>query len=111
MHIAICGFGAIGSLLAAHLPHHDLTILGRGAHFDAVKETHRLKVSGLQEEQVQTQRWKFVSSPKMIGAGDIALITCKAYDVEEMLEHMRCKLKVIFSNGIFDMPQGNKKCP
>jgi 2-dehydropantoate 2-reductase len=74
MNIIVYGAGAIGSVYAAKLAgHHDVTLVGRPAHVDAIARDG-LRVVGREERVV---RVRAVSQLGAIGADTLVLLTTK----------------------------------
>jgi len=83
--ILIAGAGAIGSILGGmlHDAGHDVTLLGRRAHLDAIARSG-LKISGLLGARV-VSGMKLVDDPaRLAGRFGLILCTVKSYDTESI---------------------------
>ena len=96
-HIVVMGAGAIGSLIGGWLSRagFEVTLVGRRAHVDAIKK-NGLRVSGLES---------FTANPEATTkppAGDLYLLTVKAYDVSGALSALpRGDVPIVgFQNGM-----------
>ncbi|HKQ38597.1 MAG TPA: 2-dehydropantoate 2-reductase N-terminal domain-containing protein, partial [Verrucomicrobiae bacterium] len=77
MKIIVFGAGAIGSIYAAKLAaHHDVTIIGRAAHVDAIKRDG-LHIRGREELKV---RLKAATEIEQIEPSTLILLTSKVHD-------------------------------
>jgi 2-dehydropantoate 2-reductase len=77
MNIVVYGAGAIGSVYAAKLAdHHDVTLVGRPAHVDAIARDG-LRIVGREERVV---RVRAVSRLDAIGPDTLVLLTTKVND-------------------------------
>lgn len=75
--VVVVGGGAIGSLYAAKIAaHHDVTLVARPAHVDAVNR-HGLRVTGL---QTMTAQVAAVTRLEDVGARALVLLTTKVND-------------------------------
>lgn len=91
--ILIAGAGAIGSILGGmlHEAGHDVTLLGRRAHLDAVAR-RGLKISGLLGNRT-VSGMKLADDPAKLGARfDLILCTVKSYDTESIATALRDRL-------------------
>ncbi len=81
-HVIILGAGAIGSLYAAHLAsHHDVTVVARAAHADAING-NGLRVVGLEE---RTCRVRAVTRVDAIAPRTLILLTTKVNDTRRAI--------------------------
>ncbi|MGC2495043.1 ketopantoate reductase family protein [Candidatus Binatus sp.] len=91
--ILIAGAGAIGSILGGmlHEAGHDVTLLGRRTHLDAVAR-RGLKISGLLGDRT-VGGMKLADDPAKLG-GRFGLILCavKSYDTESITAALRERL-------------------
>jgi 2-dehydropantoate 2-reductase len=75
--VIVLGAGAIGSLYAAHLaPHHDVTVVARQPHVDAIN-VHGLRVVGLEERTVHVRA---VTRLDAVAPCTLILLTTKVND-------------------------------
>jgi 2-dehydropantoate 2-reductase len=91
--ILIAGAGAIGSILGGmlHDAGHEVTLLGRRAHLDAIAR-HGLKISGLLGERTVTGM-KLAGDPAELGVRfGLILCTVKSYDTESIAAALRDRL-------------------
>jgi 2-dehydropantoate 2-reductase len=104
--ILIAGAGAIGSILGGmlHDAGHDVTMLGRRAHMNAIARGG-LKISGLLGERSVTGM-KLADDPTRL-AGKFGLILCavKSYDTESIADALAARLNndgviVSMQNGL-----------
>ncbi|HBT20810.1 MAG TPA: 2-dehydropantoate 2-reductase [Peptococcaceae bacterium] len=85
MKIAVLGAGAIGSVFGGFLAKagHDVTLLGRSWHMDAIN-SHGLRIEGIWGEHLITNL-KTADRESMLQSGyELILITVKSYDTEKM---------------------------
>jgi len=104
--ILVAGAGAIGSILGGmlHDAGHDVTLLGRRAHLDAI-ERGGLRISGLLGERTVTGM-RLADDPAKLG-GRFGLIFCavKSYDTEAIAARLAGRLSddgviVSMQNGL-----------
>ncbi|MGZ8401310.1 MAG: ketopantoate reductase family protein [Methyloceanibacter sp.] len=82
MRICIFGAGAIGGLIAGRLAlaGEDVTVIGRGAHFTAIKakgiELH------WQDGRIETARVKAIDTAASAGQQDLVVLAVKAHSLE-----------------------------
>ncbi|MFB6090618.1 MAG: ketopantoate reductase family protein, partial [Halobellus sp.] len=87
MEIVVFGAGSIGSLLGgllARVPAHEVTLVGREAHVEAIRRDG-LRISGIEEFTVRP-------TATTDGTGlsaDLALVTVKAFDTEAAASELR----------------------
>ena len=83
MKICIYGAGAVGGLLAAWLARagHDVSVLARGAHLDAIR-AHGLRVRS--NDQVQAFKLRAESDPARLGPQDYVLVVVKAQSLTDV---------------------------
>ena len=90
MKVIVLGAGAIGSLYAAKLSSlHDVTIVGRAAHVDAINE-HGLRVTGREE---MTCRIRAATEVEAVPPGALLLLTTKVNDNRRAVEPLAAKLR------------------
>jgi len=85
MKICIYGAGAVGGLMAAWLARsgHDVSVIARGAHLEAIRrEGLRVRSSG----QIESFRIKAESDPARLGAQDYVIVAVKAPSLTEVAE-------------------------
>jgi 2-dehydropantoate 2-reductase len=104
--ILVAGAGAIGSVLGAVLgaAGHDVTLLGRKAHIDAIARDG-LKLSGIFGERVVRGFKLAESADKLSGRFDLVLLTVKSYDTDKMAAALTDRINeggiiVSMQNGI-----------
>lgn len=86
MRICIFGAGAIGGYLAVGLAEagHDISIIARGAHLEAVQENGlRLKTEDGRERRVQVRA---TDDPGVLGPQDLVICALKAHQSWENAE-------------------------
>jgi 2-dehydropantoate 2-reductase len=105
MKIAIYGAGVIGGLLAAHWSRggHDVSVIARGAHLDAIK-AHGLRLD--EPEQSYTVRLRASADPAELGPQNLVVVTTKTPALAEVAKAIGPLLGpdtlVAFSvNGVF----------
>src|SRR2546427_5160195 len=83
--ILVAGAGALGSVFGGLLRRagHPVTLLGRGAHLDAIA-AHGVRIGGLWGEHVVTGFAGAYSAPQLAPGFDAILITVKSYDTHAM---------------------------
>lgn len=102
MNIIVLGAGAIGSFYAARLSaQHDVTLVGRPAHVDAVRY-HGLRITGLEDAVLPLEAATAVND---IPADSLILVTVKAYDTETAVASISDRLRpdsviVCLQNGL-----------
>jgi len=104
--ILIAGAGAIGSIVGAMLRRagHDVTLLGRAPHLDAIARDG-LSISGLFGDHL-VRGFALASEPTMLkGPFDLILLAVKAYDTASMADRVtdllsRDGLIVAMQNGV-----------
>jgi 2-dehydropantoate 2-reductase len=104
--ILIAGAGAIGSILGAMLREagHDVALLGRGSHLDAIRGDG-LRVSGILGDHY-AKDFTLASDPaRLEGPFDLILLTVKSYDTASMadrIQHLLAPdgLVVSMQNGV-----------
>jgi 2-dehydropantoate 2-reductase len=81
--ICIFGAGAVGGLMAAWLarPGHDVSVVARGAHLDAIRRGG-LRVRSA--EAVDTYKVRASDNPRDLGAQDYVLVTVKAQNLTDV---------------------------
>jgi len=86
MRICIYGAGAIGGYLGAGLSrHHDVTLIARGAHLEAMqRQGLRLRIDG--EQRVSHPRC--TDDPSGLGAQDYVIIALKAHSVPGIVDRL-----------------------
>ncbi len=86
MRICIYGAGAIGGYLGAQLSQrHDVTLIARGPHLEAMKRDGlRLRIGG--EERVSHPRC--TDDPSGVGPQDYVIITLKAHSVPAIVDRL-----------------------
>jgi len=85
MKICIYGAGAVGGLMAAWLARsgHDVSVIARGAHLEAIRrEGLRVRSGG----QIESFRIKAESDPARLGAQDYVIVAVKAPSLTEVAE-------------------------
>src|SRR6266496_3413170 len=87
--ILIAGCGAVGSVFGAFLRRagHDVTLLGRGWHLDAIR-AHGLHVDGIWGEYFADGFATATSISEIRGAFDAVFNSVKSYDTEGMVEQV-----------------------
>ena len=89
MKVIVLGAGAIGSLYAAKLaPRHDVTVVGRAAHVDAINQ-RGLRVIGREE---MTCHVRAATQVESIGPDTLLLLTTKVNDNRLAVEPLTDKL-------------------
>jgi 2-dehydropantoate 2-reductase len=105
MKICIVGAGAIGGFLGVKLTGtgHDMTLIARGAHLEAIKNNGLKLINEDGSEQVVKAR----ATQRMADAGpqDIVMLTLKAHQVAPVVEELRTLLGpetmlVTLQNGV-----------
>ena len=100
MQIVVFGAGSLGSLIGGLLAaEHDVTLVGRPAHVDAV-HADGLRISGQLEQRVFPDA---IIDLDAEAAADLAVVTVKAYDTATAAEALAaCDLDVALSlqNGM-----------
>ena len=91
MRLAIVGAGAIGSVIGGHLARkgHDVTLICRGAHLDAV---HARGLTVRTSEGEFTTRPKATDRPEDVSAQDGVILTAKAYSLTELAPRLKSML-------------------
>ena len=85
VRVLVFGAGAIGSLLAGHLSlGHDVTIVGRKPHVDAVLR-QGLRITGLTNRVA----WPSATTDVPKDDFDVVFVTTKAYDTANAVEALR----------------------
>jgi 2-dehydropantoate 2-reductase len=88
--VIVLGAGAIGSLYAAHLAaHHDVTVVARDAHADAIN-ANGLRVVGLDE---RTCRIRAVTCLDAIAPRTLILLTTKVNDNQAVMSAIADKVR------------------
>ena len=89
----IAGAGAIGSILGGmlHGLGHDVTLLGRLTHLDAIARDG-LRISGLLGDRVVTGIRLADSPARLAGRFDLILCAVKSYDTETLAEALADRL-------------------
>ena len=104
--ILIAGAGAIGSIVGGmlHDAHHDVTLLGRRAHLEAIARDG-LKITGLFGDRI-VRGLKLADGPaKLHGRFGLILCAVKSYDTESIADALRDRLSddgviVSMQNGL-----------
>jgi 2-dehydropantoate 2-reductase len=102
VNIIVLGAGAIGTFYAARLSaHHDVTLVGRPAHVDAIRH-HGLRITGLENAVLHL---KAATAVDDIPADTLILLTVKAYDTEAAVASISDRLRpdsvvVCVQNGL-----------
>ena len=105
MRIAVMAAGAVGGYFGGRMAAagHDVTLIARGAHLDAIRR------DGLRIESVlgdlHLKNVNVTDDPKQIGLVDVVLFTVKAWDVELAGEQSRPLVGpgtrvITFQNGV-----------
>jgi len=98
MHIVVVGAGSLGSLLGALLARdHDVTLVGRDPHMDAVT-SDRLDVTGVERFHVEPS-----ARTDIPARADLAVVAVKSYDTAAVAEQLAdCDLDACLSvqNGM-----------
>lgn len=107
MKILVMGAGAMGTVAGGFMAKagHEVTLLGRAAHMDALAQ-HGLHITGIWgNHQVNNliARTDLQGIPK--GAFDLILVTVKSYDTRAALEHIQAlvdenTLVCAYQNGL-----------
>jgi 2-dehydropantoate 2-reductase len=89
MKVLVVGAGAVGSYYGGRLAlaAHEVTLIGRKRHMDAVREnglTIDSTLTGKQKVRVQTAEAPFASKPP-----DLVLLCVKSYDTEDAARSLR----------------------
>ncbi|WP_435185949.1 ketopantoate reductase family protein [Halobellus sp. EA9] len=87
MEIVVFGAGSIGSLLGgllARVPDHGVTLVGREAHVDAIRQ-EGLRITGREAFTVRPD----ATTDGTDLAADLALVTVKAFDTESAARELR----------------------
>jgi 2-dehydropantoate 2-reductase len=91
MNILVLGAGAIGSLYAAKLsPRHDVTVVARGSHVDAINRDG-LRVVGV--EALTCRGLRAVTSIDSIPPNSLVLLTTKVNDNRKAIDAIASKLR------------------
>ena len=105
MKICVVGAGAIGGMLAVKLARsgHELSLIARGAHLDAI-QTNGLKYSEGGEEIVVTELTATADMTAVTGQ-DVVLLAVKAHQIEPIADKLMAMLApegviVTLQNGI-----------
>lgn len=106
MKICVVGAGAIGGLLGVKLAltGHDMTLIARGAHLEAIKRNGLKLVTDDGEEQVAGNTHATQNLAE-VGAQDVILLALKAHQVAPVVEELRSllgpsTLLVTLQNGV-----------
>jgi 2-dehydropantoate 2-reductase len=85
MKLCIYGAGAVGGLMAAWLARsgHDVSVVARGAHLDAVKRTGLRVRSG---DEVQTFSVRAAADPRELGPQDYVLVAVKGQSLTDVAD-------------------------
>src|SRR5689334_2040596 len=85
MKICIYGAGAVGGLMAAWLARsgHDVSVVARGAHLDAIRRGGLRLRSG---EAVDAFKVRASDDPRELGAQDYVLVTVKAQSLTSVAQ-------------------------
>jgi 2-dehydropantoate 2-reductase len=90
MNVIVLGAGAIGTFYAARLSgHHDVTLVGRVAHVDAIRN-QGLRITGLENAIVNL---KAATAVDDIPPDTLILVTVKAYDTEAAVRSIVDRLR------------------
>jgi 2-dehydropantoate 2-reductase len=90
MKICVVGAGSIGAVLGAKLAAtgHDVTLIARGAHLDALR-ARGLKLVDHVGERSGTYRVAASSDPADFGVQDLVVIALKAHSIAAMLPRLQ----------------------
>jgi 2-dehydropantoate 2-reductase len=90
MKICIVGAGAIGGALAFRLASsgHDVSVVARGAHLDAIVERGLTMVDHLDGGKTATVRVAASDDPADLGPQDVVIIGLKAHAIPAMLPRL-----------------------
>jgi 2-dehydropantoate 2-reductase len=90
MNVIVLGGGAIGTFYAAKLSaRHDVTLVGRAAHVDAIR-TQGLRITGLDDAVVNVKAGTAVDD---IRPDTLILVTVKAFDTEAAVTSIEARLR------------------
>jgi 2-dehydropantoate 2-reductase len=100
MHAVILGAGALGSLIGAALREGgaDVTLIGRKAHVEAVRE-RGLTIEGLRGRRT-VQGMRAEADPSTVRSADVLVLATKSYDTRAALAgaaHLRGRLGAVLS--------------
>ncbi len=107
MNILIFGAGAVGSLLGGFLAKsgHDVSLLGRSAHLDAIRK-HGLQIKGIWGTHV-VKSFSLYSSVRDLASHefDLIVVTVKSFDTEKAVSEIVPLMKnstmlLSFQNGL-----------
>lgn len=94
MRVCVVGAGAIGGVIAARLAAsgHDVSVVARGAHLDAIKDRGLTLVDHLDGRKTSTHAVRASADPADFGAQDVVCIALKAPAIPAMLPRLRSLL-------------------
>ena len=113
MKIVVFGAGAIGSVLGALLSKkHEVTLIGRGPHVEAVKK-HGLTVVA---NEPMTVKLRAESRVNPDDRADLVLLTVKSYDTAKALEDLAPLMRpgsrlMTCQNGLGNWELASKRFP
>lgn len=84
MRVCVLGAGAIGGLIGGRLAlaGEEVTLLGLGPHFDALRSDGLEIVRG--DGRVRVRDFRAVDTPEEAGPQDVVFLAVKAYDIHEV---------------------------
>jgi 2-dehydropantoate 2-reductase len=91
MKICVVGAGAVGGVLAFRLAAagHEVSVVARGAHLEAIKANGLTLIDHLAERRVSVQPVAASNDPASFGVQDIVFIALKAHAIPDMLPRMK----------------------
>jgi 2-dehydropantoate 2-reductase len=96
--ILVAGSGALGSVIGGLLRKagHDITLLGRALHLDAI-DRDGLRIEGIWGEHLATGLRTTTDASRLAESFDAILVTVKSYHTREVARAMRARL---VANGV-----------
>ncbi len=103
MRIAFIGLGGVGGYIGAKFLHskmkHDITLVGRGTHKEAIIASGLTVIEDTKTLNIP------IKSMNLEGIYDLVILTVKSYDLKEAVEMIRpfvtCKsILIAFANGV-----------